>query len=220
MVERAVLPAEAREALARLEETIHGALGSECPHVALVGRGAIERGENPYDAPMFGGQLLAYPSLARIQHTEEDQVRRLFQEVVHRAPGLRVVIVRGQRPTRDAPWAFTAKLVSGVELDALRRRRAALDKSIRGLLEALRADDKADIHFGRFGDDPGLKIAHFDENGRRSEGATPAWEGHYAEAARLYADAGLELVSAIWKLNGRRSRGGGRSAWEVSEAFY
>ncbi|MFO0554065.1 MAG: hypothetical protein U0271_37135 [Polyangiaceae bacterium] len=200
----------------KLEEVVRAALEPYSPHLVAVGRFGIEKGEHPYRSTA-GAALFVGANRERVQD-EGGEVRRSFQEVIHRAPGLRVVIIHASRTSEREPWRITHKLLAGVEVDALRKQRSKIDASVKAELKKLQAEAKGDYYF--FGSLSGSsKVQVFDDAGAHPRPASPELLRQFADAVRIYQAAGLELTDMIWKLRGRAARGGGSSGWQVDESF-
>ena len=213
MVDISKLPVESRDALGLLEDAIRATPG---PHLSVIARFAIERGEDPYACTRGGGFVRGWDVE---DHKRNQDVRRLLQEVIHRAPGLRVVIVRGSRASDNDQWAIAHKLVSGPEVDALRKLRDKIDRKVRAELAKLQGDAKSDVGFGRFSDSSDLRIQRQDDGGYHSDPVPPELGQLFADAVGIYAGAGFELTHIVWWLRGRRSRGAGFNGWEVDDSF-
>jgi hypothetical protein len=198
------LPRRSREALASLEAGIMRVLEQPSPHERAVGSAAIPPGGNAYGSPFYGGRLLARPMDTPPFTYDREDMSRLFRAVIGEAPGLRRVIVHAARESTSAAWSLRHKVVTGAEVDALAKRRTALDKKVKAELARLQTDDGRTLVFGRraHGDRP--ELSRNLTRGFESLPPPPALLELFTETERLYHEAGHELVVATWTLDVNR----------------
>jgi hypothetical protein len=197
------LPPRSRESLERLEAYVHSVLARPSPHLLAVACGAIPRGGDAYGSPFYGGALVARPTDEPRFEYDRQEMLAMCREVIGEAPGLRRFIVHCARESTAAVWAVRHKLVPGIEVDAIAKKRGGIDKRVKAELASMRTPDVESVVFGRpvHSTEPVLWMVL--DTGQRHLEPTPALLQLLAESDRLYRGAGHELVSATWSLDRR-----------------